>query len=76
MRGTHLPGIVSRSPKKLLYSFECEPSQKAPFFECLQPHHATFFAAGKSTLMGENADPLCEPSQNGCFFDCPQEHHQ
>lgn len=52
----------------------CEPSQSAPFFECLQPQNQTVpvFSAFQAT--GVKSEPLCEPSQNGCFADLPQEH--
>jgi len=30
------------------------PSQNAPFFECLQPHHATVFASAYPTFAGPN----------------------
>ena len=54
----------------------CGRSKTQPFFECLQPHQATFFASGKSTLSGDRPVPLCEPSQNGWVFERPQAHHQ
>ena len=48
------------------------PSQNAPVLECLQPHHATFLAAARSTFSGAKPEPLCAPSQNGWFLDLPQ----
>ena len=50
------------------------PSQKAPFLECLQPHHATVFSSVMSTFIGAKLEPLCEPSQNGWPWDLPQVH--
>lgn len=57
-------------------SVRCDPSQKAPFLECLHPHHATLPALVKSTFRGARPDPRWEPSQNGCVADFPQAHHQ
>jgi len=52
------------------------PSQNAPFFECLQPHHAIFPAAATSIFSGVKDVVLWDPSQKGCFFDWPHVHHQ
>src|ERR1017187_1375105 len=61
-------------PCPAAYGLACDPSQKAPFFECLQPHQATFFAWAISVFTGANAVPLCEPSQNGWLLEPPQAH--
>jgi hypothetical protein len=74
-RRIHVSGI-STAAETMGYILACDPSQNAPFFECLQPHQATFFGAARSTLIGENAVPWWEPSQNGWFLELPQAHQK
>lgn len=52
------------------------PSQNAPFFVCLQPHHAIFPSAATSVFNGVKDVVLWDPSQKGWLFDWPQVHHQ
>ena len=61
--------VATKNPVHALdffhYKFLWDPSQIAPFEECLHPHQATLFSSVISTISGENPVPLCEPSQKG-----------
>lgn len=62
---------------QIIYNFACVPSQNGAFFDCLQPHNATFFFSVNSNRLGTKPSVLwvCK-SQNGSLVLCPHAHHK